>query len=134
MAFVLDASVAAVWYFPDEDADLANAAARRLIVETAIVPTLFWFEVRNFLVLGERRGRTVTADTTRFLARLDAMSLEVDHTPSSETVLMLARVHKLSVYDAAYLELAQRRAAPLATLDRRLKAAAQAAGIALLAG
>ena len=133
MAFVLDASVAAAWYFPDEDADLATTAARRLVVETAIVPTLFWYEVRNFLVLGERRGRTVIADTTQFLARLDAMALEVDRAPSSAAALALARAHKLSVYDAAYLELAQRRGVPLATLDARLAAAAGDAGIGLLA-
>jgi hypothetical protein len=72
MRFVLDASVAAAWFFPDMNDAMANAAAAGLADETALVPALFWFEIRNLLVVGERRGRVVPSDTARFLTDLDA--------------------------------------------------------------
>jgi predicted nucleic acid-binding protein len=131
MPFVLDASVAAAWLFPDEEGT-ATQAAVRLVDDTALVPALFWFEIRNVLLVGERRGRIGAADTARFLARLDGLPLEVDHAASSAVLLDLARTRALSAYDAAYLELAHRRAASLATLDRRLAAAATAEGVGLI--
>lgn len=131
MPFVLDASIAAAWFFPDEHDAVAIAVALRLVEGTALIPTLFWFEIRNLLLVGERRGRVDAADSARFLAHLDALPLEVDAAPSSADLLALGRAHGLSAYDAAYLELARRRAVPLATLDRRLAAAAAAAGVAL---
>lgn len=57
MPFVLDASIAAAWFFPDEHDAVAIAAALRLVEGTALIPTLFWFEIRNLLLVGERRGR-----------------------------------------------------------------------------
>jgi predicted nucleic acid-binding protein len=129
MPFVLDASVAAAWFFADEEDATATLAAFRLAEDTALVPALFWFEIRNILVVGERRGRAIVADTARFLARLGGLPVEEDGSPSSADLLALARAHALSAYDAAYLELARRRAVPLATLDRRLAAAAAAEGI-----
>lgn len=134
MPIVVDASVAAAWFFPDEDAAAAAHAARRLTDDVALVPALFWFEIRNLLVVGERRGRVGTPETARFLADLDSLPLEVDRQPRSADVLALARAHALSVYDACYLELAQRRAAPLATLDRRLAGAAAVEGVTMIAG
>lgn len=124
MPYVLDASVAAAWFFPDEDDAIADEAIARLASDVALVPTLFWFEIRNLLVVGERRGRIVPADSALFLTRLDALPIEADQTPMSGDALSLARSHGLSVYDAAYLELARRRAIALATLDRRLSTAA----------
>jgi len=129
MPFVLDASVAAAWFLADEDDATATRAATRLAEDTAVVPALFWFEIRNLLVVGERRGRATVADTARFLARLDGLPIEEDGRASGADLLALARAHALSAYDAAYLELARRRAVPLATLDRRLAAAAAAEGI-----
>jgi predicted nucleic acid-binding protein len=133
MALVVDASVAAVWCLPDETAVLADAAIDRLQSEDALVPALFWFEIRNLLLMAERRGRLQPVQTAVLLVFLDALPIQVDHTPSSETVLTLARRHRLSVYDAVHLELAQRTGAPLATLDRRLAAAATGEGVSLVA-
>jgi predicted nucleic acid-binding protein len=132
MPFVLDASVAAAWFFADEDDAAATQAVTRLAEDKALVPALFWFEIRNLLVVGERRGRATVADTARFLAHLDGLPIEEDGSPSSVDLLALARAHALSAYDAAYLELARRRAVPLATLDRRLATAAAAEGNGLL--
>ena len=72
------------------------------------------------------------AGTTGFLADLETLSISIDHAPVSDAVLALARLHRLTIYDAAYLELALRIDAPLATLDKKLAAAARAAGVLLI--
>ena len=131
MPFVVDASVAAAWCLPDEDSALANAALARLEQDVALVPVLFWFEIRNLLIVNERRRRIDAARTDRLIAGLDQLSIRGDDDPDSELVMGLARRHRLTVYDAAYLELARRLALPLATLDRRLVAAAVDEGIRL---
>jgi predicted nucleic acid-binding protein len=97
-----------------------------------VVPAVRWFEVRNLLVAGERHGRMNSAGTAEFLADLKRLSIRLDLTPVSAAVLALARLHRLTVYDAAYLELALRVDAPLATLDKKLAAAADAAGVQLI--
>ena len=93
---------------------------------------LLWFEVRNILIVSERRQRVTEAETRAFLQRLAAFPNTEDHAPDEEEVMRLARLHKLTVYDAAYLELARREGAPLATLDDALAAAARKEGVALV--
>jgi len=132
MAFVLDASVAAWWAFDDEDHPLAARALDRLRAEPALVPALWWFEVRNVLVVNERRGRLTEAITAAFLRAVARLDIGIDRAPDGAAVLALARAHRLSIYDAAYLELAQRAAAPLATLDAALARAARGEGVALI--
>lgn len=123
--FVLDASIVASWCFPDEGHPHADVAFRRMADESAIVPTLLWFELRNVLLMGERRGRLSEAQTARFLNYVGELPIEMDRDPDEALVLGLARTHRLSVYDAVYLELAQRRTLPLATLDEVLINAAR---------
>lgn len=133
-AFVLDGSVALAWCFSDETDPYADAIARALPDVQAVVPAIWHLEVANALLVGERRGRCDQADTARWTAFLSSLSISVDEHSGSRVfgnVLDLARSHNLSAYDASYLELAQRRGVPLATLDKPLKAAAAAAGIAL---
>jgi predicted nucleic acid-binding protein len=132
MRIVIDASVAAAWFFPDEGSAMARRAGEHVANDGGIVPRLFWFEIRNALLIGERRKRFDQVVSSRFLARLDALPIDVDHRPSSDQVLALARRHSLTGYDAAYLELALRSAAPLATLDRELASAAAAQGVSLV--
>jgi predicted nucleic acid-binding protein len=98
----------------------------------AVAPAFWWFEVRNLLAMAERRRRIAPAGTASFLADLQKLPIAIDRAPDSETVVELAREHALTVYDAAYLELALRLAVPLATLDRALADAAPAAGVELL--
>ena len=131
MPFVLDASVAACWLFDDEDHPHARHALARIRGDEAWVPSLWWFEVRNTLLVSERRGRLTEADTTAFLAALSRLAISVDRTPGDD-VLALARRRNLTVYDAAYLELARRADLPLATLDRRLALAARDEQVALI--
>jgi predicted nucleic acid-binding protein len=132
MPFVLDASVALAWAFADEDDPRAAAALARIRADEALVPSIWWFEVRNTLVVNERRGRLTEADTAAFLRTLARLSVTIDRQPGDAEVLSLARRHRLSVYNAAYLELALRDSVPLATLDRELIGAARAERVPLV--
>jgi predicted nucleic acid-binding protein len=131
MALVLDASITACWAFQDEDHPDARLAFHQMRSEEAVVPCLWWFEVRNILVVNERRRRIAESDTAAFLLNLSKLRIRIDRAPDESAVLRLARTHRLSVYDAAYLELAQREGLPLATLDADLKKAAAGEGVAL---
>lgn len=133
MAFVLDASITLCWAFADEEHPLAAAALDRIQQGEAQVPSLWWFEVRNSLVMNERRGRLTEAETSSFLRNLGQLAINVDRAPAEAGLLTLARQHRLTVYDAAYLELAQREGVPLATLDTALRQAAKVVGVPLLA-
>jgi predicted nucleic acid-binding protein len=132
MAFVLDASVTACWAFDDEDHPDASLAFERMRTEEGVVPCLWWFEVRNILVANERRRRIAEADTASFLLNLSRLRLRADQSPGEDAVLRLARAHRLSVYGAAYLELAQREGIALATLDADLRKAAASEGVVLV--
>jgi predicted nucleic acid-binding protein len=132
MAFVIDASVAACWLMPDEMHAVADAARRRMLSDAAIVPAIWWFEIRNVLIVGERRGRLDAALTARAVALLSELPVSVDHDPDESAILSLCRHHRLSVYDAAYLSLAIREKLVLATLDDALARAAAAEGVILL--
>ena len=130
MAVVIDASIAAAWCFPDEDESLsADFVLLDLVGEPAIVPGLFWYEVRNALIRAERRGRIDDEGAARFLEQLRKLRTEVDGEHDEARTLSLARRHTLTFYDAAYLETALRRQARLATLDGALAAAAAAEGV-----
>ena len=131
MPFIVGASVAIAWAFNERHATAAHARAR-IRAEQAIVPALWWYELRNVLVLGERRGRLTERDTARFLRDISRLAVTMDSSPDETHVLTLARRHRLTVYDAAYLELAAREALPLATLDAQLATAAQAEQVALI--
>jgi predicted nucleic acid-binding protein len=132
MAFVLDASITACWAFQDEDHPDASGAFDRMRAEEGVVPSLWWFEVRNILIVNERRRRITESDTAAFLLSLSRLRIRVDRVPDENGVLRLARVHRLSAYDAAYLELAQREGLPLATLDADLRKAAAGERVALV--
>jgi len=130
--FGLDASVAASWCFADEFHPSAAAAYERIAEESAVAPALFWFELRNVLLTGERQKRITEAQTVRFLKLIGELPIAVDREPDESKVLSLARAHKLSVYDAAYLELAKREGLDLATLDGALMRAARAEKVTLV--
>ena len=130
--FVLDASVAVAWAFADEEHPVAASALALLRNDEGWVPSLWWFEIRNVLIVNERRGRLRETDTALFLRYLASMPIAVDRSPEEAAVLTLARRHGLTVYDASYLELAARHAAPLATLDGRLAEAARRESVSLI--
>ncbi len=68
-----------------------------------MVPSLWWFEIRNILIVNERRGRLVEADSATFLRGLSRLGIVIDRAPEESAVLELARKHRLPVYDACYL-------------------------------
>ncbi len=131
-SFVLDCSVVLAWYFADETDTYADAVAISLSHAEALVPLHWSLEVANALLSGERLKRSTITQASNFVSTLIALPIVQDeHTARrawSDTIA-LARVHNLSSYDAAYLELAIRRKLPLATLDRQLKAAAKTVGV-----
>jgi predicted nucleic acid-binding protein len=135
MAFVLDASVTLTWAFPDEQNPIAERAWQllELTAESALVPSLWWYEVRNILVVNERRGRITPSRTAVFLGEIAALPIVTDFAQDSLAVLEIARSYRLTIYDAAYLALALREHVPLATLDTDLRKAATAICVPLLA-
>jgi predicted nucleic acid-binding protein len=133
MPFVLDASVAGPWILADEPSEAAARIAHRLLSEDALVPALWWYEVRNLLVVCERRGRLERSESDLFLSRLADYPILVDAEVDWDAAMRLARRHQLTVYDASYLELAIRSRVQLATLDVALQRAAGKEGVDLAA-
>jgi predicted nucleic acid-binding protein len=117
MPIVVDCSVAAAWALADERTAWSAAALNSATVEGAIVPSLFCYEIRNILVINERRHRIEANQTAQFLLDVDPL-VDFDLQAVESDVLELARVHTLTVYDASYLELASRLGLPLCTLDK----------------
>lgn len=130
--FVLDASVAVAWLFDDESDPRAESVLTRLKNEQALVPQHWMLEVRNSLVVGERRGRIRANEVDERLDSLKALPLRTDSEPDLDVAFALARAHRLSIYDAIYLELAKRKGLAVATLDDRLKHAALSEGLLLV--
>lgn len=131
--FVVDSSLALAWYLEDEQDAYADAVLDVLSDTEAVVPPLWPYEVANGLWVAERRGRTTITHIQRVLALLQPLPIHVDlaaHERARGEVLSLARQEGLTVYDAAYLELAMRQGLPIATLDRQLRDAAVRVGVA----
>ena len=135
MNFVLDCSIAMAWCFEDEATDFTDSLLESLAQVSALVPSMWSLEVANVLAISERRGRTNQAKMTQFLRLLGNLPIIVDAKTGEKAftdVLTLARTHKLTSYDAAYLELALREGLPLATLDEGLKRAALNIGVKII--
>lgn len=135
MSLVIDASMTVAWFFKDETTPETEAVLEAVTQTGAIVPGLWRFEVVNALQSAIRRGRTDTRRRNAALVRLGEMPIRVDADSLSyawtATLHVVDRVG-LTIYDAAYLELAHRMALPLATLDRQLQRAAVAEGVKLI--
>jgi len=133
--FVLDCSATMAWFFEDETTQYTQTLLDTLAdKEIAVVPSLWLLEVTNILLVGERRGRNTVEQSREFWETLQALPIEIEEyslEQCSSSISDLARTHNLSAYDASYLDLAQRRSLPLATLDKRLIAAAKACGVLL---
>lgn len=127
--FVLDASVAIAWLLGDETVPAAELALRRLEDDEALVPHLWHLELRNGLLVAVRRGRSASDGPAERLNALDDLPIRTDTEPDLDMAFALAERHGLSFYDAIYLELAARHAAPLATLDKALARATAVEGL-----
>jgi predicted nucleic acid-binding protein len=131
MQFVIDASMVAAWLLPEEYSDVAETVVAS-ITPPCPVPSLFWFEIRNILAMAERRGRIGSGGALINIERVRRLPLDDAGIGGDSSVLLLAANHLLSAYDAAYLALAINRGIPLATLDRKLAAAARKETVPLL--
>lgn len=136
MNFVLDCSIAMTWFFEHEANKETDALLERLGgSENAVVAQHWVLEITNVLLSAERSKKKTAADAIHFLTLLSKLAIESDvHTQhyATTTTLALGRRHKLSSYDAAYLELAIRLGLPLATLDNDLRKAAKVEGVVVL--
>jgi predicted nucleic acid-binding protein len=134
--FVLDASVAVAWCFPDESTPFSEGVLGLFTHGAqALAPCLWPLEVANALFAGERRKRISMAQTTVLLDRIAHLAITVEGSDPARSfgeILSIARQEHLTPYDAAYAELALRLALPLATLDDELRRAAQRVGIPLV--
>jgi predicted nucleic acid-binding protein len=134
MGLVLDASATMAFFYVDERTPPIERLFDDVTKHGVVVPGMWHLEVANSFQMGVRRGRISAAIRDRALTYLADLAIEVDGETSSRAwsdTTRLAAFHGLTVYDAAYLELAQRRRLPLATLDADLAKAARDAGVAL---
>jgi predicted nucleic acid-binding protein len=132
VSIVLDGSVALAWQFEDEQTEPILLLLNRVVETGAIVTPLWRYEVANGLQIAIRRRRIDARHRDRALAYLAALEISIDQeseTHAWSATIQLAERHGLTVYDATYLELAERRRLTLATLDEALARAARAEGI-----
>ncbi len=132
MTLVVDASIAAVWFLPDEATLFADKVLQRVASDGALVPDLFWHEMRNVLTLSCRRQRLSRDEVRRSMLRLTQLNVVTATSLDGELILDLAERHRLTAYDAAYLALAIGSKLPLATLDKQLIEAAARENVPLL--
>jgi len=135
MSLVIDSSATLAWVYSDETTQAVRHVFDALSEDGAWVPGLWKLEVANILERGVRRGRHDAAFRDATLADLALLSISLDPETDRQVwgaTARLAARHQLTLYDATYLELAQRRGLPLATLDRELRSAASAEGVVLL--
>lgn len=134
--FVLDASLALQWFLEDEaDRNYAMAVLASLSEKRAVVPSLWFYEVGNGLLMAYRRKRILLSQMAEFLMRLKALPIAASQETTAEILELpgLAQTHGLTNYDAAYFALASRSGLPPATTDNLLRRVCTAAGVEILA-
>ncbi len=128
MSVVLDASMAVTWLFENEHSEASHAVLHRVALEGALVPSIWRLEVANVLRNALRRGRCDERHAERSLKRLERLPIRPDEetfTQAWSATRKLSLQDDLTLYDAAYLELAIRAGLPLASCDDALLAAAE---------
>ena len=136
-ALVVDASVSAAWFLEDETSSLTEAALDQVVRDGAAMPAVWAFEMANVLVIAERRGPVDPPPAPRNTVALLALPVHTDDADALSLVpaiVGLARAHRLSAYDAAFLELSVRTGLALATRDAGLRSAAEQLGVTLFGG
>ncbi|MFM8858660.1 MAG: type II toxin-antitoxin system VapC family toxin [Methylocystis sp.] len=129
MSLVLDASTTLSWYFDDETTPVTDAVLEQVASGGAVTPSLWRLEVANALQMALRRKRITRSYRDEVLTQPRDMPISIDFETDAQAwtaTLSLSERFSLTLYDATYLELAQRQNLPLATLDQELRAAAKA--------
>jgi predicted nucleic acid-binding protein len=132
---VIDASLTLSWIFQDERTIAGMKLLDEISQDGAIVPALWRLEIANALQMAVKRGRISVALRDHALRRFEQLPIEVDSETDGQAwrgTLQLSDHHRLTLYDAAYLELALRRGLPIATRGQDLENAAQVAGVIVL--
>lgn len=127
-SFVLDCSITMAWCFEDEANDYTEDILESLKDSNALVPTIWPLEVANVLLIAKKNKRINEVQVASFIDALTALPIIVDLTSSSRAMhstFVLANKTGLTIYDAAYLEIAIREKIPLLTLDKGLLKAAK---------
>ncbi|MFM9977961.1 MAG: type II toxin-antitoxin system VapC family toxin [Sphingomonadaceae bacterium] len=135
MSIVIDASIALSWALPDEAVDGVDAVLRNGAIGPFWVPAHWRAEIANALLMSERKKRVTVEQVARLITMIEALEITVDNEGMHDALrraLPIARAHGLTVYDALYLELAERTGRPLASLDSDLLAAAKKVGVTVL--
>ena len=135
MSLVIDSSITVAWVYSDETTQAVREVFQRVGKTGAWVPGLWRLEVANVLELGVRRRRHDADFRDASVADLGQLAIQIDSETDQQAwgaTLQLAIRHRLTTYDAAYLELALRRNLPLATLDEELRRAAKAEKVPVL--
>jgi predicted nucleic acid-binding protein len=135
VSLVIDALLTVAWLFSGERADVPQAILRRVAAEGGLVPSLWRLEVANVLRNAVRQKRCDLGYATRCLERLGRLQIVIDAETDNHAwgrTRQLSMEHDLTVYDAAYLELAIRRHRPLASRDSALIKAGRSAGLEVL--
>ncbi len=133
MDFVLDASIALSWCFPDESNAYADRVLDAIGPMLAVVPSIWVYEIANAMLVAQRRARITEEHWNKVANMLNALPIRTQDVTFSNTLTTItaqAKALDLTVYDAAYLDLAVRMGKPLATADRRLQEAANRMGVA----
>jgi len=126
--YVLDCSITMAWCFEDESNDYSDAILENFKNTTAVVPTIWPLEVANVLLLSKKKKRITEAQSANFIDALAALPIVIDQSTTSRamhSIFVLASQLDLTIYDAAYLELAIREKIPLLTFDNGLIKAAK---------
>jgi predicted nucleic acid-binding protein len=131
LSLVLDASILVAWFLDEKSDPRVEAAFDTIARVETLAPSLFYHEIRNALLVSERRNRITESMSAAFLRDLGLLPIRLEPAGDDASLMTLARKRKLTVYDAAYLALAKTEGLPLATLDRDLEKAAVAEGVTL---
>jgi predicted nucleic acid-binding protein len=131
LSLVIDASILAAWFLDEKSDPRVEIAFETVARVETLAPSLFYYGIRNALLVSERRNRITEEMSAAFLRDIGLLPIRFEPAGDHASLMALARMRKLTVYDAAYLQLAKREALPLATLDRDLEKAAVAEGVTL---
>ena len=137
MSLVVDASMTIAWLFHNQRSEGSRTVLRRVVADGAVVPAIWRLEVANVLRTSVRRRHCTEAYSERCLQQLRRLRIAVDSDTDRQAwgaTRALSRAHDLTLYDAAYLELAVRLQQPIASLDRALLAGARGVGLETLSG